>query len=75
MRNALASISGLDPMRLAAGADDGDRCTCPWFGAHGSGRGPCKHILAARLARTNPVRLLAPTGADPETSGHYPFVS
>jgi hypothetical protein len=29
----------------------GDRCTCPWFTAHGAGRGPCKHILAARLAR------------------------
>jgi hypothetical protein len=29
---------------------DGDRCTCAWFGAHGSSRGPCKHALAARLA-------------------------
>jgi len=31
---------------------DGDRCTCAWFATHGLGRGPCKHILAARLART-----------------------
>jgi hypothetical protein len=30
---------------------DGDRCTCPWFASHGVGRGPCKHILAVRLAR------------------------
>jgi hypothetical protein len=28
----------------------GDRCTCTWHATHGSGRGPCKHILAARLA-------------------------
>ncbi|MCO8269035.1 SWIM zinc finger domain-containing protein [Actinoplanes sp. TRM 88003] len=27
---------------------DGDRCTCTWFATHGLGRGPCKHILAAR---------------------------
>ncbi len=26
-----------------------DRCTCPWFGRHQGERGPCKHILAARL--------------------------
>jgi len=29
--------------------DDGDRCTCPWFSKHRGERGPCKHILAARL--------------------------
>jgi len=30
---------------------DGDRCTCAWFGAHGASRGPCKHVLAALIAR------------------------
>lgn len=25
-------------------------CTCPWVLQHGMGRGPCKHILALRLA-------------------------
>lgn len=25
------------------------RCTCPWFARHGATRGPCKHILAARI--------------------------
>lgn len=30
---------------------DGDRCTCPWFGRHRGSRGPCKHVLAADLAR------------------------
>lgn len=29
---------------------EGDwRCTCPWVAKHGSSRGPCKHILAARI--------------------------
>jgi hypothetical protein len=28
----------------------GDRCTCPWWGQHQGNRGPCKHVLAARMA-------------------------
>jgi hypothetical protein len=28
---------------------DGDRCTCPWFSKHQGQRGPCKHVLAARI--------------------------
>lgn len=28
---------------------DGDKCTCPWYSKHQLDRGPCKHILAARL--------------------------
>jgi hypothetical protein len=33
--------------------DDGDRttCTCPWFARHRQERGPCKHVLAVRMAR------------------------
>lgn len=27
-----------------------DRCTCPWWGRHQGNRGPCRHVLAARLA-------------------------
>jgi hypothetical protein len=27
------------------------RCTCPWFAKHRGERGPCKHVLAAELAR------------------------
>lgn len=30
---------------------EGNRCTCPWFGKHQGGRGPCKHVLAVELAR------------------------
>ena len=28
---------------------EGDRCSCPWFSKHQGQRGPCKHILAARM--------------------------
>lgn len=34
--------------------DGGTRCTCAWYGAHGTSRGPCKHILAVRLAAGRP---------------------
>jgi hypothetical protein len=29
---------------------DSDRCTCPWWGKYAGTRGPCKHVLAARIA-------------------------
>jgi hypothetical protein len=28
---------------------EGDKCTCPWYGKHQGDRGPCKHVLAARI--------------------------
>jgi SWIM zinc finger len=31
-------------------SDVADRCTCPWWGKYAGSRGPCKHVLAARLA-------------------------
>lgn len=34
-------------VRLLHSGDD--RCTCPWYGRHQGDRGPCKHVLAARL--------------------------
>jgi SWIM zinc finger len=36
--------------RVTHTADGASRCTCPWWGKHRGGRGPCKHVLAARLA-------------------------
>ncbi len=32
-----------------------DRCTCPWWGKHRGTRGPCKHVLAARMAARDEV--------------------
>jgi hypothetical protein len=34
----------------AAGQPGHDSCTCPWWGKHQGTRGPCKHVLAARMA-------------------------
>jgi SWIM zinc finger len=33
---------------------DGDRCSCIWFSRHQDQRGPCKHVLAARLRVEDP---------------------
>jgi hypothetical protein len=30
-------------------ADDGSRCTCPWYSKYQGQRGPCKHVLAAQM--------------------------
>jgi len=32
----------------------GTRCTCPWFLKHGTGRGPCAHVLAVRIRTEAP---------------------
>lgn len=42
-------VSGSDVDYLVRLAPDKDRCTCPWYGKHQGARGPCKHVLAARL--------------------------
>jgi hypothetical protein len=36
-------------------AADRDRCTCPWWGRYAGTRGPCKHVLAARLVAARPT--------------------
>lgn len=33
---------------------NGDRCSCIWFSRHKGQRGPCKHVLAARLRVEDP---------------------
>lgn len=40
--------SGEDAYLVRRGAD-GDRCACAWYLRHHGTRGPCKHVLAARL--------------------------
>lgn len=42
-------VSGSDVEYLVRLSPDKDRCTCPWYGKHQGARGPCKHVLAARL--------------------------
>lgn len=42
-------VAGTDVQHYVRLRPDGDRCTCPWFSKHQGQRGPCKHVLAARL--------------------------
>ncbi len=46
-------------VRLAAG---GDRCTCPWWSRYQGRRGPCKHLLVARLVAEGDASAAAPAG-------------
>jgi hypothetical protein len=45
------AMSGGHRVTFGIGADGGpdDTCTCPWWGKHQGTRGPCKHVLAARI--------------------------
>lgn len=42
-------IPGTDVWHFVRLQLEGDRCTCRWFSRYQGQRGPCKHILAARL--------------------------
>jgi hypothetical protein len=54
-----AVVRSGDGVHRVTFAEPDDRCTCPWWGKHQGTRGPCKHVLAARMA----ARPSAPTGA------------
>jgi len=45
-----AVVRSGDSVHRVTFADPHDRCTCPWWGKHQGTRGPCKHVLAARMA-------------------------
>jgi hypothetical protein len=42
-------VRGTDVEHRVRLQPEGDTCTCPWYGKHQGERGPCKHVLAARL--------------------------
>ncbi|MCE9637960.1 MAG: SWIM zinc finger family protein [Planctomycetes bacterium] len=45
-------VRGTDVVHFVVlGSGDTATCTCPWHAKHGSERGACKHVLAARMAR------------------------
>ncbi len=48
---ASATVRSGDARYLVRLAADVSRCTCPWFAKHRGERGPCKHVIAAELAR------------------------
>ncbi len=43
------SVPGTGVQHFVRLRNDMDRCSCPWFSRFQGQRGPCKHILAARL--------------------------
>lgn len=45
-----AEVGSKDVTYFVRLRSDGDRCTCPWFSRHQGQRGPCKHVLATRIA-------------------------
>ena len=45
-----AVVRSGDSLHRVTFAAPHDRCTCPWWGRHQGTRGPCKHVLAARVA-------------------------
>jgi hypothetical protein len=45
-----ASVRSGDAEHRVTFATPHDVCTCPWWGKHRGTRGPCKHVLAARMA-------------------------
>jgi hypothetical protein len=50
---AEAYVQGTDLEHRVRLRPEGDTCTCPWYGKHQGDRGPCKHVLAARLVLDN----------------------
>lgn len=46
---AEAYVQGTDVEHRVRLQPEGDKCTCPWYGKHQGDRGPCKHVLAARI--------------------------
>src|SRR5262249_10867718 len=46
---AEAYVQGTDVEHRVSLQPAGDTCTCPWYGKHQGDRGPCKHVLAARI--------------------------
>jgi predicted nucleic acid-binding Zn finger protein len=60
LEGALATVVvGDHGHRVRFVADGGAACTCSWWARYRGGRGKCKHVLAAELARAG-----QPTGRD-----------
>jgi SWIM zinc finger len=53
------AMAGGHRVRFGPGQGEtaGDTCTCPWWGKHYGTRGPCKHVLAARIALSGSTAL------------------
>ena len=52
LEESVAFVRSGEVEHVVRRTESGDRCTCPWFAKHQGSRGPCKHVLAAELARS-----------------------
>lgn len=52
-RPITAEVTSGETVYLVRLGSEGDSCTCPWFSRHQGDRGPCKHVLAARIRLNN----------------------
>ncbi|MEW5822144.1 MAG: SWIM zinc finger family protein [Cyanobacteriota bacterium] len=43
------AVKGTDVTHTVRIRPDADKCTCPWYSKYLGQRGPCKHILAAKI--------------------------
>jgi hypothetical protein len=48
------AMSGDHRVRFRPRGTGPDTCTCPWWGQHRGTRGPCQHVLAARIVLGQP---------------------
>jgi hypothetical protein len=65
-----ASVRGGDAEHRVTFATPHDVCTCPWWGRHRGTRGPCKHVLAARMASGRRPGRRCPPGSRPAPRRH-----
>jgi hypothetical protein len=47
----VATVTVAGRQRQVRFTADDVSCTCPWWAEHRGSRGPCKHVLAARMSR------------------------
>lgn len=65
---ALAAVRSGDVTYHVRSTGTALSCTCPWWAEYRGGRGPCKHALAVRMARTSGSEETSGDGSFQETA-------
>ncbi len=64
LRGDLATVTVDDhAQRVRFTPDGAASCTCPWWAKYRGSRGPCKHVLAAGIARREARSAIDPSGS------------
>ncbi len=50
-QSVVFEVPGTDTIHRVSLSPEQDACTCPWYSKHQGKRGPCKHVLAARIVQ------------------------